>query len=110
MQYGQYDLITDPGDAATLYSPATLGWSVGLQYNFRPNFFLSVAGSQTYLYTRDGSPGDEYRCGTFACATAYWNILPRLAVAGEIDYGRRENRSDAARNAWRANVMCAFSF
>ena len=110
MQYGQYDLITDPGDAATLYSPATLGWSVGLQYNFRPNFFLSVTGSQTYLYTRDGSPGDEYRCGTFACATAYWNILPRLAVAGEIDYGRRENRSDAARNAWRANVMCAFSF
>lgn len=110
MQYGYYDLIADPHAAAELYSPATLGWSLGLQYNFRPDFFVSLATSQTYLYTRAGSGGDEYRCGTFACVTAYWNILPRLSVAGEVDFGRRENVSGAARNAWRANVMCAFSF
>lgn len=110
MQYGYYDLLEDPADAAVLYTPTTLGWSVGLQYNFRPDLFLSLAGSQTYLYTRDGTPADEYRCGTFACATAYWNILPRLAVAAELDYGRRVNISHIGRNAWRANVMCSFSF
>lgn len=110
MQYGFYDLLADPADPAVLYSPFTLGWSVGLQYNFRPDFFISLTGSQTYLYSRDGTPGDEYRNGTFACATAFWNILPRLAVAAELDYGRRENISKDWRNAWRANLMCAFSF
>ncbi len=110
LQHGQYDLLTDPHDPAKLYSPSTLGWCLGLQYNFRPEFFVSIAASQTYLNVRHGSSPDEYRCGTFACATAYWNILPRLAVAAEFDYGRRQNISHTARNAYRANLMCAFSF
>lgn len=110
MQYGYYDLIADPKDSSKLYAPMSLGWSLGLQYNFRPEFFVSVAASQTYLNARKGTPADEYRCGTFACVTAYWNILPRISVAAELDYGRRENVSEKVRNAWRANVMCAFTF
>lgn len=110
LQYGRYDLLADPNNPAKLYTPLSIGWSLGLQYNFRPEFFMSVAASQTYLNVRKGSPSDEYRCGTFACVNAYWNILPRLSVAAEVDYGRRENISKTARNAWRANVMCAFSF
>lgn len=110
VQYGYYDLLADPSDASVLYTPLTLGWSAGLQYNFRPNFFISLVGSQTYLHSRSGSPADEYKCGTFACANAYWNILPRLAVAAEVDYGRRVNISKEGRNAWRANVMCSFTF
>ncbi|MDE6010469.1 MAG: hypothetical protein K2F87_03345 [Muribaculaceae bacterium] len=110
MQYGHYDLLTDPVDPALLYAPQLLGWSLGLQYNFRPEFFISLAASQTHLFTRSGAAGDEYKNGTFACATAFWNILPRLSVAAELDYGRRANISGENRNAWRANVMCAFSF
>ena len=110
MQYGNHDLIPDPSNPSKLYSPQLFGWSLGLQYNFRPEFFVSLAASQTHLYTRRGTFGDEYKNGTFACATAYWNIEPRLSVAAELDYGRRANVSGAARNAWRANVMCAFSF
>lgn len=110
MQYGYYDLLTDPTNQAVLYTPQIFGWSLGLQYNFRPEFFISLAASQTHLSTRTGTPGDEYKSGTFACATAFWNVLPRLSVAAELDYGRRANVSTEARNAWRANVMCAFSF
>lgn len=110
MQYGYYDLINSPDNTAELYAPQILGWSLGLQYNFRPEFFVSLAASQTYLYTRTGTPVSEYKNGTFACVNAFWNILPRLSVAGEIDYGRRENISGEARNAWRANIMFAFSF
>lgn len=110
LQYGRYDLISDPENPSKLYAPQSMGWSLGVQYNFRPDFFISIAASQTYLSTRKGAPADEYRCGTFACANAFWNILPRLSVAAEVDYGRRENISKEARNAWRANVMCAFSF
>ncbi len=110
MQHGYYDLIADPENSSKLYAPMSLGWTLGLQYNFRPEFFVSVAASQTYLDARKGTDADEYRCGTFACLTAYWNILPRISVAAELDYGRRENISKVARNAWRANVMCAFTF
>lgn len=110
MQYGHYDLLPDPQVAGKLYAPSLFGWSLGLQYNFRPELFVSIAASQTHLSTREGTSGDEYKCGTFACANVYWNILPRLSVAGEIDFGRRENVSTVARNAWRANVMCAFTF
>lgn len=110
LQYGRYDLIPVPNNASKLYSPLSIGCSLGLQYNFRPNFFMSVAASQTYLDTRHDTPATEYRCGTFACINAYWNIMPRLSVAAEVDYGRRENLSKEARNAWRANVMCAFTF
>ncbi|MDE6277771.1 MAG: hypothetical protein K2M06_06645 [Muribaculaceae bacterium] len=110
MQYGHYDLLVDPMDGKVLYAPLTLGWSVGLQYNFRPELFVSVAASQTHLHTREGSAGSEYKNGTFACANVFWNIMPRLSVAAELDYGRRVNISTEGRNAWRANVMCAFTF
>lgn len=110
LRYGRYDLLADPENPARLYTPLSLGWTAGLQYNFRPNFFMSIAASQTYLHARKGAPATEYRCGTFACLNAYWNILPRLSVAAEVDYGRREDVSREARNAWRANVMCAFTF
>ena len=110
MQYGHYDLLVNPDDATRFYSPYILGWSLGLQYNFNPQFFISLAASQTHLYTKSGTSEDEYKNGTFACATAYWNILPRLSVAAELDYGRRQNVSNTSRNAWRANLMCAFSF
>ncbi|MDE6559523.1 MAG: hypothetical protein K2K29_06525, partial [Muribaculaceae bacterium] len=110
MQYGHYDLLQNPAVTGNLYAPMTLGWCAGLQYNFRPDFFLSAAASQTHLKVRRPAPAGEYKCGTFACLTAFWNILPRVSVAAELDYGRRQNISDAARNAWRLNAMCAFSF
>lgn len=110
MQYGFYDLLSYPTKTGVLYSPLTIGWCAGVQYNFRPEFFLSLAASQNYLSTHTGTPGDEYRCGTFACLTAYWNILPRISVASELDYGRRVNISHEGHNAWRTNVMCAFTF
>ncbi|MDE6272315.1 MAG: hypothetical protein K2M31_04845 [Muribaculaceae bacterium] len=110
MQYGFYDLLVDPGNSSRLYSPMTIGWSAGLQYNIRHDLFVSLVASQTHLSTREGSPEDEYKNGTFACANAFWNILPRIAVAAELDYGRRVNVSGTHRNAWRANVMCSFSF
>lgn len=110
MQYGHYDLLTEPQNASRLYSPLIFGWTFGLQYNFRPDLFVSVAASQTHLFTHKGTSVDEYKCGTFACANVYWNVLPRISVAAEVDYGRRENISTMARNAWRANLMCAFTF
>ncbi len=110
MQYGRYDLVQDPNITGSLYTPMTIGWCAGLQYNFRPDFFLSATASQTHLSLRDPAPADDYKNGTFACLTAFWNILPRVSAAAELDYGRRANISGASRNAWRVNAMCAFSF
>lgn len=110
MQYGHYDLLPDPSNPSAMYAPLTLGWTLGLQYNFTPGLFASIAASQTHLHCRQGTQEDEYKNGTFACATIYWNVLPRISVAGEVDFGRRVNISSTGKNAWRANLMCAFSF
>ncbi|MBD5207203.1 MAG: hypothetical protein HDS79_02890 [Bacteroidales bacterium] len=110
MQYGRYDLVQDPTISGELYAPMTIGWCAGLQYNFRPDFFISATASQTHLSLRKPAPMEDYKSGTFACLTAFWNILPRISAAAELDYGRRANISGIARNAWRINAMCAFSF
>lgn len=110
LQYGRYDLIADPIDQSMLYAPLSFGWCGGIQYNFCPDFLISLAASQMNLYSRKHTSGDTYRTGTFASATAYWNILPRIAAAAELDFGRRRDVSGLARNAWRANLMCSFSF
>lgn len=110
LSYGHYDLLVNPKNPLRMYTPLSFGWTVGLQYNFRPNLFASVTASETRLYTRAGTAGTEYKYGIFACANVFWNILPRWSVGAELDYGRRKNVSGIARDAWRANIMCAFTF
>ncbi len=106
-----YDLIPDPDAPGKLYSPATFGWCAGLQWNFRPNLFVSASVSSSHLYT-EGRPiaDSEFSHGLLAAVNCFWNLTPRIQVGGELDFGRRTNFSGAARNAWRVGAMTQFSF
>lgn len=110
MIYGSYDLVTDPADPSSLYAPQMLGWCAGLQYNFRPNIFATVAASQTHYMPKDGTMPDEYKCGTFACANVFWSITPRVTVAGEYDWGMRRNISGIHKASSRFNLSAMFTF
>ncbi len=107
---GAYDLVADPAAPGTLYAPAAFGWCAGLQYNFRPNLFATLAASETRYLPRDGQPGNEYKYGIFGCANIFWMIMPRLTVAAEFDWGKRANFSGATKCAERANLSCMFTF
>ena len=86
---GSYDLVGDPEKAGRLYAPASVGWCVGLQYNLRPNLFVSVQASQTrYLPAKDVAPG-EYKYGLFGAVNLFWNLTPRMQLGAEFDLGKR---------------------
>lgn len=107
---GNYDLMTDPRDAGSMYSPAALGWSAGVQFNFRPNLFSTVSmGQVRYLPKRKVSP-DEYRYGHIVAVNLFWNPTPRSQFGLEFDYGSRTNQSGANGNAHRIGAMAQFSF
>lgn len=110
MLYGAYDLVADPHDSSMLYAPQMLGWCAGLQYNFRPNIFATLAASQTHYMPKEGTMSDEYKSGTFVCANVFWSILPRVTVAAEYDWGMRRNISGVHKAASRMNLTAMFTF
>lgn len=107
---GNYDLVADPQRPGYLYAPASAGYCLGLQYNFRPNLFVSGSMSQMrYLPDHRISP-DEYKYGWVATANVFWNMTPRMQVGAEFNIGKRANFSRGHRYARRAEIMCMFSF
>lgn len=110
LQYGQYDLISVPGEPGRMYAPASMGWCAGIQYNFRPNLFATLAASQTRYMPRPGVAPQEYKSGTFACANVFWSILPRITFAAEYDWGMRRNFSGEHKAASRVNLSAMFTF
>lgn len=110
MMYGSYDLVVDPSDTSRLYAPKMFGWCAGLQYNFRPDLFATVAASQTHYMPKAGTDVNDYRYGTFICGNIFWSILPRLTVAAEYDWGMRRNISGIHKASSRLNLTAMFTF
>jgi len=107
---GNYDLIADPSHRGRLYAPRSLGYCIGVQYNFSPALFTSASFSRTHFLPRTPVSPDEYRYGWCADINVFWDIMPRLQVGAEFDLGRRMNRDGANRYAKRVGAMCQFSF
>ena len=107
---GRYDLLAAPGQPGRLYSPASFGWCAGVQYNFRPDLFMSVSASQTRLLPSQQVSPDEYKYGLWGAVNIFWNMTPRMQVAAEFDLGSRHNFSGDHRIARRIGAMCQFSF
>lgn len=110
MSIGSYDLTAVPGTPGRLYAPASIGWCLGVQYNFRPNLFVCATASQNRYLPAHGAAPDEYKYGLFGALNVYWNLTPRIQVGAEIDLGRRNNFSGAHRTAHRAGAMIQLSF
>lgn len=107
---GAYDLVPDPANEMKLYAPSAIGWCMGVQYNFKPNIFSTIAASQTHYIPKKGTQGAEYKSGTFVAANVFWSILPRLTVAAEYDWGMRRNISGAHKAASRMNLTAMWTF
>ncbi len=110
LQVGHYDLVGNPDHNGRLYAPASLGWCVGVQYNFRPNLFVSVSASENRYLPSKKVSADEYKYGMFACANVFWNLTPRMQVGAEYNWGKRRNFSGHQRTAQRVGLMAQFSF
>ncbi len=107
---GNYDLIGNPNKKGRLYAPASFGWCVGLQYNFKPNLFVSSSISQTRFLPSHQVPPSEYRYGLCGNINVFWNITPRIMFGAELDYAKRKNFSNESRWAKRMGAVAQFSF
>ena len=110
LQVGNYDLAGDPERPGRMYAPASYGWNIGLQYNFKPNLFTTVTASQTRYLPKNGIDGNEYKYGLFFAANVFWNLTPRMQVGAEIDLSKRQNFD--GRHEWghRVGALAMFSF
>lgn len=110
LQIGNYDLVPLPDRPGKLYAPASLGWCVGLQYNFLPNLFMSASASMAHYMPKHEAAPDEYKNGLFTDINVFWNLTARIQVGAEFDLARRQNVSGASRWARRIGAMAQFSF
>ncbi len=110
LQAGNYDLIPTASDPTSMYAPFSLGWCVGLQYNFRPNLFASVSYSDSRYLPKSPREASEYRYGNIFTANVFWNLTPRIQAGLEFDTGERCNWSGESRRSDRIGVMAQFSF
>lgn len=107
---GAYDLLGDPAAPGHMYAPRSFGWCVGVQYNFRPNLFMTLIGSQTRLLPKDGISPDEYKYGMLGTVNVFWNPLPAVQIGAQLDLGKRQNFSREHRYGRRIGLMAQFSF
>ena len=107
---GNYDLIDNSDSPGHMYAPASLGYQVGVQYNFSTAIFASASFSQSRLYVSHPVAGSEYKYGLWAAANLFWNVTPRIQTGVEIDWGLRRNFDGFARSSRRIGALCQFSF
>jgi len=107
---GTYDLVPVPGVKGELYAPYSVGWNLGLQYNFLRNLFCSVTIAECRYLPRSGVAPDEYKLGRYLAANIFWNLTERIQVGAEYNQGERRNIDGARRSARRVGLMAQFSF
>ena len=110
MLVGNYDLVSDPDTPGRLYAPAAFGWCAALQYNFRPNLFVSATLGQSRYLPDHQEDGMNYKYGLYGAANVFWNLTPRIQVGAEFNIGKRQNFNGMHRWARRVGAMCQFSF
>lgn len=110
LQVDNLDLVATPSKSGEMYAPASLGWNIGLQYNFNPSVFVSASYSESHLFSKKGSAADMYKYGRLLAVNCFWNLTPRIQVGAEFDLGQRNNIDGSDRWARRAGAMVQFSF
>jgi hypothetical protein len=113
LQNSSMDLVgsTDP-NSGSMDAPLSLGWYAGLQYNYTPSVFSTVAfGEQRYLPSDEQPSGNTmYKYGLYGVANVFWDITPRCEVGVEYNIGKRQNFDLQHQWVNRMCLMAQFSF
>lgn len=110
LQVGAYDLVPTPGVPGELYAPYSVGWNLGVQYNFRYNLFASATYAECRYLPRHSVDAKEYKLGRYIAVNMFWNITPRIQTGIEFNWGQRKNMDGRTRHAQRVGLMAQFSF
>lgn len=107
---GKYDLVVDDATPGKLKTTPGFGYFFGLQYNFRPNLFVSTTfGQGRYLPTQD-PVGPDYKYGLYSATNIFWNVTPRIMFGAEFNVGKRQDFNGEHGWARRVGALASFSF
>lgn len=108
---GHYDLVGDTdSDPGHLYSPASWGWSLGVQYNVTPRWFFSATASQSRYLPSHTVDGSDYKYGMYADINTFYDLTPRISVGAEFAWGLRCDFNGYSRAARRIGAVINLSF
>ncbi len=107
------DLVPDTNNPEKMQAIPMMGWYAAIQYNIKPNLFVSSIYSAYRLYSENGWPvenSDFFRYGQYFAANVFWNITNCFQVGAEYLRGWRTGFLDkSTRHANRINVMVQYS-
>lgn len=107
---GQFDLVDEPGEPGRMYAPFAYGWFAGLQYYLVSNVFVSTTFGRMSFNPHGQVAGSTYRYGLYSATNIFWNMTPRIQVAGEFNWGKRRNVDGRHNEARRVSLMAQFAF
>lgn len=107
------DLVPDPAKKGHMQVLPMMGWYGGLQYNFSPKVFMTVAYSESRLYADNGYPAkssEDFERGRYLVTNIFWNATPNLQAGAEYLRGKRIDFNNQGRHANRINLSMQYSF
>ncbi len=108
---GKYDLVESQTTPGKLCTVPGWGYFLGLQYNFRPNIFMSATfGQGRYLPSSNNEVGSDYKYGLYSAVNLFWDLTPRIRFGGEFNFGKRQNFDGTHGWARRVGALAQFSF
>lgn len=107
---GKYDMVPDPEHLGKMYSPGAIGGYGAIQWNIKPNMFVSGTVGGTRYLPREHGLANEYKSGLYMAINYFWYITPRISCAAEFNLGRRQNMDNQVKWARRLGALVAFSF
>lgn len=107
---GQYDLIENSRTPGKLDLVPGWGYFVGLGYHFSTKLFTTVTFGQGRFLPSRGVPGTDYKYGLYGAANIFYDVIPRVRIGGEFNFGKRRDFDGSQNYARRIGAMCQFSF
>lgn len=106
----RFELVPEVGKPGVLYSPEAFGYTLGLEYYFRPNLYAcAVFGQLRYL--PNTNPRDaSYKYGMYSAVNLFYDLTSRFQLGIEYLHGRRMNFDHTHGDANRIDALFQFSF
>lgn len=107
---GKYDLVECANCPGRLCTVPGWGYFVGLQYNFRPQIFMTATFGQGRYLPCCGEEGSDYKYGLYSALNFFWDVTPRIRFGGEVNIGKRQNFDGSHGWGHRVGALAQFSF
>ncbi|MGL4293507.1 MAG: hypothetical protein ACRCSQ_08025 [Bacteroidales bacterium] len=104
------DLLPDPGHPGKLRPGSFYGGYVGLDYTFSRLFKASATYSRLHYLKNKLNDPSLYRFTEYFILTGYFQVMPKMQVAVEYDWGSRSLHDKSRGEANRVMAMIRYDF